>query len=127
MAKRDERNKQGEKNQNCVGKWEAIMKGIKINSMFALALTIQSCSSTEDVRFEEMNEYELIRYNLLQSAADQIVCFGPSRGFIDGRFQRKKRECFSIRELETYTSLTRRSPHDARNPTGSYETDNSDF
>ena len=89
-------------------------------------LIIQSCSSTDKIRFEDMTEYELTRYNLLQSVPDQVVCFGPSRGFINGRFQRTKRECFTIRELETYSILTRQSPHDAATP-GGFETDNSDF
>ena len=89
-------------------------------------LIIQSCSSTEKIRYEDMTEYELTRYNLLQSPSDQVVCFGPSRGFINGRFQRTKRECFTIRELETYSILTRRSPHDTVTA-GGFETDNSDF
>ena len=89
-------------------------------------LIIQSCSSTEEIRFEDMTEYDLTRYNLLQSTPDQVVCFGPSRGFINGRFQRTKRECFTIRELETYSILTRRSPHDTVTA-GGFETDNSDF
>ena len=92
----------------------------------ALILFIQSCSSTEEIRFEDMTEYELTRYNLLQSPSDQVVCFGPSRGFINGRFQRTKRERFTIRELETYSILTRRSPHDTVTA-GGFETDNSDF
>lgn len=89
-------------------------------------LIIQSCSSTEEIRFEDMTEYELTRYNLLQPAPEQVVCFGPSRGFINGRFQRTRRECFTIRELETYSILTRQSPHDTATP-GGFETDNSDF
>ena len=89
-------------------------------------LIIQSCSSTEEIRFEDMTEYELTRYNLLQSTPDQVACFGPSRGFINGSFQRTKRECFTIREIETYSILTRRSPHDSVTA-GGFETDNSDF
>ena len=91
-----------------------------------LVLFIQSCSSTEEIRFEDMTEYELTRYNLLQSTPDQVVCFGPSRGFINGRFQRTKRECFTIREIETYSILTRRSPHNTVTA-GGFETDNGDF
>jgi len=89
-------------------------------------LVIQSCSSTKEIRFEDMSEYELTRYNLLQSTPDQVVCFGPSRGFINGRFQRTKKKCFTIREIETYSILTRRSPHDTVTA-GGFETDNSDF
>ena len=89
-------------------------------------LVIQSCSSTEAIRFEDMTEYELTRYNLLQPTPDQVVCFGPSRGFINGRFQRTKRECFTIREIETYSILTRRSPNNTVTA-GGFETDNSDF
>ena len=92
----------------------------------ALVLAIQSCSSTEEIRFEDMTDYELTRYNLGQSTADQVVCFGPYRGFINGRFQRVKRECFTVREMEIYTILTRRSPHDP-DRIGGFETDNSDF
>ena len=106
---------------------ELISSIVKIIGAFALTLTVQSCSSIERIRFEEMNEYELARYNLLQSDANQVVCFGPSRGFINGRFQRVKRGCFTVRELETYTTLTRRSPHEKNNPVGGFETDNSDF
>ena len=89
-------------------------------------LFIQSCASIEEIRFENMSEYELTRYNLLQSTPDQVVCFGPTRGFINGRFQRTKKKCFTIREIETYSILTRRSPHDTVT-TGGFETDNSDF
>lgn len=96
-----------------------------VTSAFILAL--QSCSSTEEVRLEDMNDYELIRYNMLQSAADQVVCLGPYKGFVNGRFQRIKRECYTNREIETYTILTRRSPHDAYSRAGGFETDNSDF
>ena len=103
---------------------------MKKNNVFvcvpALILFIQSCSSTEEIRFEDMTEYELTRYNLLQSTPDQVACFGPSRGFINGRFQRTKKKCFTIREIETYSILTRRSPHDTVT-TGGFETDNSDF
>jgi len=91
-----------------------------------LILFIQSCSSTEEIRFEDMTEYELARYNLLQPTPDQVVCFGPSRGFINGRFQRMKRECFTIREIETYSILTRGSPN-ATATAGGFETDNGDF
>ena len=101
-------------------------KSVMIICTLIFLLVIQSCSSTKEIRFEDMTEYELTRYNLLQSAPDQVVCFGPSRGFINGRFQRTKRECFTIRELETYSILTRRSPHD-RATAGGFETDNSDF
>ena len=89
-------------------------------------LVIQSCSSTEAIRFEDMTEYELTRYNLLQMTPDQVVCFGPSRGFINGRFQITKRECFTIREIETYSILTRRSSNNTVTA-GGFETDNSDF
>ena len=91
-----------------------------------LVLSIQSCSSTEEIRFEDMTEYELTRYNLLQSIPDQVVCFGPSRGFINGRFQRTKKKCFTVREIETYSILTRRSANDTGR-TGGFETDNGDF
>ena len=91
-----------------------------------LVLFIQSCSSTEEIRFEDMTEYELTRYNLLQSTPDQVVCFGPSRGFINGRFQRTKKKCFTVREIETYSILTRSSAHDTGRP-GGFETDNGDF
>ena len=91
-----------------------------------LLLSIQSCSSTEAIRFEDMTEYELTRYNLLRPTPDQVVCFGPSRGFINGRFQRMKRECFTIREIETYSILTRRPPNNTVTA-GGFETDNSDF
>ena len=92
----------------------------------ALALAIQSCSSTEKIRFEDMTEYDLTRSNLGQSAADQVVCFGPSRGFANGRFQKVKRECFTTREIEIYTILPSRSPHDM-GTTGGFETDKGDF
>ena len=91
-----------------------------------LLLFIQSCSSTKEIRFEDMTEYELTRYNLLKPTPDQVVCFGPSRGFINGRFQRTKRECFTIREIETYSILSRRSANDTAR-TGGFETDNGDF
>ena len=91
-----------------------------------LILFVQSCSSTEEIRFEDMTEYELTRYNLLQPTPDQVACFGPSRGFINGRFQRTKKKCFTIREIETHSILTRRSPQDTV-ATGGFETDNSDF
>ena len=91
-----------------------------------LLLLIQSCSSTEEIRFEDMTEYELTRYNLLQPTPDQVVCFGPSRGFINGRFQRTKKKCFTVREIETYSILTRRSANDTAG-TGGFETDNGDF
>ena len=89
-------------------------------------LIIQSCSSTDKIRFEDMTEYELTRYNLLQSTPDQVVCFGPSRGFINGRFQRTKKKCFTVREIETYSILTRRSANDTGR-TGGFETDNGDW
>jgi len=101
-------------------------ESVMIGCASVFTLVIQSCSSTEEIRFEDMTEYELIRYNLLQSTPDQVVCFGPSRGFINGSFQRTKRECFTIRETETYSILTRRSPHDSVTA-GGFETDNSDF
>ena len=91
-----------------------------------LLLFIQSCSSTEEVRSEDMTEYELTRYNLLQSTPDQVVCFGPSRGFINGRFQRTEKKCFTNREIETYSILTRSLPN-ATATTGGFETDNGDF
>ena len=91
-----------------------------------LLLSIQSCSSTEAIRFEDMTEYELTRYNLLQSTPDQVICFGPSRGFINGRFQRTKKQYSTIREIETYSILTRRSANDAAR-TGGFETDKGDF
>ena len=91
-----------------------------------LVLFIQSCSSTEEIRFEDMTEYELTRYNLLQPAREQVVCFGPSRGFINGRFQRTKKKCFTVREIETYSILTRRSANDTGR-IGGFETDNGDF
>ena len=89
-------------------------------------LVIQSCSTTEAIRFEDMTEYELTRYNLRQPTPDQVACFGPSRGFINGRFQRTKRVCFTIREIETYSILTRQSPNNTV-IAGGFETDNSDF
>lgn len=101
-------------------------KSVIIIYTFISLLVIQSCSSTENIRFEDMTEYELTRYNVLQSTPDQVVCFGPSRGFINGRFQRTEREFFTIRELEIYSILTRPSPHD-RATAGGFETDNSDF
>ena len=91
-----------------------------------LLLFIQSCSSTKEIRFEDMTEYELTRYNLLQSTPNQVVCFGPSRGFINGRFQRTEKKCFTTREIETYSILTRRSENDTGR-TGGFETDNGDF
>mgnify|MGYP001171994025 FL=1 len=91
-----------------------------------LVLFVQSCSSTEEIRFEDMTEYELTRYNLLQSTPDQVVCFGPSRGFINGRFQRTKKKCFTVREIGTYSILTRSSANDTGR-TGGFETDNGDF
>ena len=87
---------------------------------------IQSCSSTEEIQSEDMTEYELTRYKLLQPPSDQVVCFGPSRGFINGRFQRTKKKCFTVREIETYSILTRRSANDTGR-TGGFETDNGDF
>ena len=91
-----------------------------------LLLSIQSCSSTEEIRFEDMTEYELTRYNLLQATPDQVVCFGPSRGFISGRFQITEKKCFTNREIETYSILTRSSLN-ATATTGGFETDNGDF
>ena len=101
-------------------------KNVVFVCVSALILFIQSCSSTEEIRFEDMTDYELTRYNLLQSTPDQVACFGPSRGFINGRFQRIKKKCFTIREIETYSILTRRSPHDTVT-TGGCETENRDF
>ena len=101
-------------------------KNVVFVCVSALILFIQSCSSTEDIRFEDMTEYELTRYNLLQSTPDQVVCFGPSRGFINGRFQRTEKKCFTNREIETYSILTRSSLN-ATATTGGFETDNGDF
>lgn len=53
-------------------------KSVIIIYTFISLLVIQSCSSTENIRFEDMTEYELTRYNVLQSTPDQVVCFGPS-------------------------------------------------
>ena len=101
-------------------------KNVVFVCVFALVLFVQSCSSTEEIRFEDMTEYELTRYNLRQPTPDQVACFGPSRGFINGRFQRTKRVCFTIREIETYSILTRQSPNNTV-IAGGFETDNSDF
>ena len=101
---------------------------VRITSASVLILVLQSCSSTGEVDFETMTEYELIRYNIAQSPSDNVVYFGPTRGFIVGRYQRTDRECFTVRELANFSILTRSSPHDAyTNPTGGFETDNSDF
>ena len=101
---------------------------VRITSAFVLILVIQSCSSTHEIDFENMTEYELIRYNMAQSPSDNVVCFGPTRGFVAGRYQRTDRECFTVRELANFPILTRSSPHDAyTNSTGGFETDNSDF
>ena len=56
-----------------------------------LVLFIQSCSSTEEIRFEDMTEYELARYNLLQSTPDQVVCFGPSEDLLMGDFKEQRK------------------------------------
>ena len=100
----------------------------RITSASVLILALQSCSSTGEVDFETMTEYELIRYNMTQSPSDNVVCFGPTRDFVAGRYQRTDRECFTVRELENFSILTRSSPHDTfTNLTGGFETDNSDF
>ena len=91
-----------------------------------LLFSSQSCSTTEEIRFEDMTEYELTRYNLLQSTPDQVVCFGPSRGFINGRFQRTEKKCFTNREIQTYSILTRSLPN-VTATTGGFETDNGEF
>ena len=109
--------------------WETsrdMKESVVIVCVSVLILFIQSCSSTEEFRFENITDYELTRYNLLKATPEQIVCFSPSRGFISGRFQRTKEQCFTIREIGTYSILTRRSANDAAR-TGGFETDKGDF